>query len=47
MDDRMRTAIHIAGHVIDAVEGGMGLSVVRLDPHTAKTALPVTGNLRV
>jgi len=38
MDDRMRAAMHIAGHVIGAAHGGMGLSVVRLDLHTVKTA---------
>ena len=34
----MHAAMHIAGHVIGAAHGGMGLSVVRLDLHTVKTA---------
>jgi hypothetical protein len=47
MDDRMRSAIHIAGHVIGAVRGEMGLSIVSLDQHTIQTARPVRADLRV
>jgi len=36
MDDRMRSAIHVAGHVIGAVKGGMGLTIVSVDPHTIR-----------
>jgi hypothetical protein len=47
MDDRMHAAIHIAEHVIGAVHGGIGLSVIRLDPYTVKTAQAVAIELGV